>query len=284
MVTPTVGELYRQIETLLRHSGCDSPAFDAACLLEDIGNIGRNQLAARAQQPIAVPMFQRVWEAAQRRAAGEPLQYLLGTWDFLTLTLEVGKGVLIPRPETELLCEIAAEKLAVFSEPHVWDLCAGSGCVGLGIASLCPSATVTAVEYSDAALLYLQRNAARYPSLHVSVSRADVLHDASLYCGPVQAIVSNPPYIPTAELPSLQREVQHEPSLALDGGEDGLQFYRVIASEWTKQVVSGGFVAVEVGVGQAQAVSDLFCAAGLVRTEIHPDFSGISRVVCAYCP
>lgn len=284
MVTLICLELYRQIETLLRNSGCDSPSFDAACLLEDIGGIGRGRLAVCAQQPVSKSVFRCVWEAAQRRAAGEPLQYLLGTWDFLNLTLEVGEGVLIPRPETELLCETVAQKLAGISAPCVWDLCAGSGCVGLGIASLCPSATVTALEYSEAALPYLQRNTARYPSLHVTVARADVLHDALSWHGPVDAIVSNPPYIPTAELSSLQREVQHEPALALDGGEDGLRFYRVIATEWAHHLASGGFVAVEVGIGQAQAVRDLFCAAGLIRAEIHPDFSGIDRVVCAYRP
>ncbi len=278
----TVKSLRAELEQCLQAGGCDSPAFDACCLLEDIGGLGRGAVPASGDRVLSDEICRRLRLAAERRAAGEPLQYLLGTWDFLSLTLEVGEGVLIPRPETELLCQLAAARLSALpaANPLVLDLCAGSGCVGLGVASLCPSVTVTALEKSAEALAYLRRNAARYPHFSVTVREADVLCDAPRFPETVDAILSNPPYIPTAELPTLQREVQYEPKMALDGG-DGFVFYRAIVSQWVPRLRSGGFVAVEVGAGQAPDVCDLFRSAGLVNVTAYPDFAGILRVVCA---
>lgn len=278
---PKVKDLQREIEKRLQEGGCDSSSFDACCLLEDIGGLGRGCVPAMAEAELSDEVCRRLLRAADRRAAGEPLQYLLGTWDFLSLTLEVGEGVLIPRPETELLCEIAAERLKTLKQSHVLDLCAGSGCVGLGIASLCANAEVECLEKSEAAFTYLKRNIARYPDLTVTPHIADVLHDAARFGDELDAIVSNPPYIPVADLPALQREVQHEPSMALDGGEDGLVFYRTIATEWTPHLRSGGFVAVEIGIGQAEDVCRLFTEAELINIRVYPDFSEIDRVIYA---
>ena len=279
VITMTVSELCAEIEQRLAAGECDSPAFDACCLLEDLGGLGRGNVPRMGDTTLPADVCRRLLEAADRRAAGEPLQYLLGTWDFLDLTLEVGDGVLIPRPETELLCEVAADRLKLLPTPQVVDLCAGSGCVGLGITSLCPSVTVTALEKSPQALAYLRRNLARYPDRRVTAREADVL--AASFDGTVDAVVSNPPYIPSADLADLQREVKHEPSMALDGGEDGLVFYRVIADEWTKHLRRGGFVAVEIGIGQAEDVCRLFAEAGLINIQKFPDFSGIDRVIYA---
>ncbi len=275
----TVTELYNCIREQLEAGGCDSPAFDARCLLEDLGGVGRGGVDFCGAKVLSDEVRERVLTAAARRAQGEPLQYLLGTWDFLSLTLEVGEGVLIPRPETELLCEFAAERLQKTERPRVLDLCAGSGCVGLGLASLCPTAQVTAVEKSPQAAAYLRRNLARYPLLAVTLGMADVLTDHARFPEELDAILSNPPYIPAADLPDLQREVQHEPPMALDGGEDGLTFYRVIASEWTRHLRRGGFVAVEIGIGQETDVIRLFEEAGLSEVGALRDFADIPRVV-----
>lgn len=277
----TVTELCSIVEKRLEAGGCDSPAFDACCLLEDIGGLGRGAVTQRGNAVLSTETCERVLSAADRRAAGEPLQYLLGTWDFLSLTLEVGEGVLIPRPETELLCELAAGRLKTVSAPRVLDLCAGSGCVGLGIASLCPAVTVTAVEKSPDAFAYLKRNVSRYPQFSLTPVRADVLTDYAAFSELFNAIVSNPPYIPAADLPALQREVQHEPRMALDGGEDGLCFYRVIAEHWTKCLCPGGFVAVEIGIGQEADVMRLFQKAGLRDVGFLRDYADIPRVVYA---
>lgn len=276
----TVSQLYKEIEKRLSAGECDSPAFDAYCLLEDLGGLGRGNVPRMNDVVLPDDVCRRLLDATDRRAAGEPLQYLLGTWDFLDLTLAVGAGVLIPRPETELLCEVAADRLRPLPSSQVLDLCAGSGCVGLGIASLCPSVTVTALEKSPQAMAYLERNLAAYPRLHVTAREADVLRDAALFDGMVDAVVSNPPYIPSADLDGLQREVQREPSIALDGGEDGLVFYRTIARDWTPKIRRGGFVAVEIGIGQAEDVCRLFAEAGLINIHKFPDFSGIDRVIC----
>lgn len=275
----TVFDLQKRIESILEAGGCETPAFDAACLLEDIGELGRGQVPSSRSLLLSSEREEAVLKAANRRAAGEPLQYLLGTWDFLDLRLEVGEGVLIPRPETELLCQLAAEYLQALPHKNVYDLCAGSGCVGLGIASRCPSASVTAVELSEKAFSYLQRNIARYPAYQVTAALADVLTEYDHFEGPMDAIVSNPPYIPTADLDTLQREVQREPRMALDGAEDGYRFYRAIAEQWLPKLSPDGFVAVEVGIGQAQTVADLFRAHGMTQTTIYPDFAGIDRVV-----
>ncbi len=275
----TIFELQKQIETILEAGGCETPAFDAICLLEDIGKIGRGRVPCSSERSISPILEEAVLNAAKRRAAGEPLQYLLGTWDFLDLTLEVGEGVLIPRPETELLCQLVAENLKTSPHKHVYDLCAGSGCVGLGIASLCREASVTAVELSDKAFVYLQRNILRYPDLKMRAVQADILTEYDRFEGSVDAIVSNPPYIPTGDLDTLQREVQREPRMALDGDADGYRFYRAIAEQWLPKLSSDGFVAVEVGIGQTQMVADLFRQHGMKHTEVYADFAGIDRVV-----
>lgn len=263
----------------LADAGCEDAAFDARCLLEDFGGLPHGHAA----DDTTLTDEQRTVldNALSQRAAGRPLQYILGEWGFLSLTLKVGEGVLIPRPDTELLCEVAAAHLRGKAAPQVLDLCAGSGCVGLGVASLCPTAQVTAVELSDAALPYLQANVSRYPHCAVTVRQGDVLADFAAFDGPYDAILSNPPYIPTADLPSLQREVQHEPKMALDGAADGLTFYRAIAEHWCGKLAPDGFCAVEVGVGQAENVAALFAAQGLETTAIYPDLAGIPRVVLA---
>ena len=276
----TARAAYKHICQLLSDAGNESAAFDAWCMLEHVTGISRTALTV-ADHTLSAEHFAQLEEMAARRGAGYPLQYLLGEWDFLSLTLAVGEGVLIPRPDTELLCETAAELLPTGG--RVLDLCAGSGCVGLGIASLCEDVHVVAAELSDAAIVYLKRNCGRYPKLDVVPTKCDVLRDAERFCGafqPFDAIVSNPPYIPSGDLSDLSQEVQHEPVMALDGARDGLMFYRVIAGEWLALLNTGGFCAVEVGIGQAADVAAIFGAAGLQKIEIKTDLCGIERVVC----
>lgn len=261
----------------LKRAGCEDAAFDARCLLEDIGGVGRG--GALLNRALSERQEAALETALKEREAGRPLQYILGCWDFLSLTLAVGEGVLIPRPETELLCETAAGLLRDCAAPAVLDLCAGSGCVGLGVASLLPGAAVTAVELSEEALPYLRRNCAAYPACNVTVCRGDVLAGAPADAPLYDAILSNPPYIPSSDLPSLQREVRREPAMALDGAADGLLFYRAIAQSWLSCLKPGGFVAVEVGIGQAEAVAALFEAHGLEAVAIKQDLAGIDRVV-----
>lgn len=277
MTAMTRREWYTHAVYRLTDSGCEDAAFDARCLLEDLGGLARGH--APDVTPLTDEQTAALTRALDARAAGRPLQYILGEWDFLTLTLAVGEGVLIPRADTECLCEEAARRLAGVNSPRVLDLCAGSGCVGLGLASFCPSAQVTAVELSDDALPYLRENIARYPQYAVTVKKADVLQDADAFDGGFDAILSNPPYIPTADLAGLMREVRHEPRMALDGDADGLIFYRAIAEQWLPRLRDGGICAVEVGIGQAADVAAVFAAAGLIDIRIICDLGGVERVV-----
>lgn len=274
----TVKAAFQQIFAILVEGGCETPEFDALCLLEDIGGVGRGKVEMLASADLPQECYKAVLSAAKRRASGEPLQYLLGTWDFLNLTLEVGEGVLIPRPETELLCETVASKLSKTPSAKVLDLCAGTGCVGLGIASLCPHVTVTEVELSEKAFEYLLRNINRYPTFSVSAQKADVLADFDAIDGMFDAVVSNPPYIPDEDMETLQREVKHEPRVALAAG-DGYRFYRVIAEQWSKKLKAGGLLVVEVGIGQSKTVEEMFLKAGLKNVHSLCDFAGIPRVV-----
>ncbi len=281
----TVGEVKHRTEQLLKQNGCEDAEFEARCLLEDIGKVGRGKTLLAHDDRLSPDLADAVAEATNRRIQGEPLQYILGEWDFLSLTLHVGSGVLIPRPETELLCETVANHLKKRTKKatEILDLCAGSGCVGLGIASLVypQKPHIIAVELSDDALFYLRKNAKRYAQYSTDIVKGNVLADFACFNTPVDVIVSNPPYIKTGDLSRLQREVQYEPRMALDGDADGYRFYRAIADNWLQNLKEDGMVAVEVGIGQAQTVAELFQKVGFIHTDCIRDAFGIERVVAA---
>ena len=225
---------------------------------------------------------------AARRAAREPLQYIAGQWDFLDFTLAVGPGVLCPRADTEVVCETAVELLqgAGKPDPVVLDLCAGTGCLGLGIKRFVPGARVTCVERSPHALAYLRRNAdsALGPGA-VAVCEADILHDAARFAQePVDLIVSNPPYLTGAEMAGLMPETAREPAMALDGGADGLDFYRCLTGPWQAALRPGGWLVLEIGCHQRQVVLDLGVAGGWANAFARRDYGGNDRVVALQNP
>jgi len=213
----------------------------------------------------------------QRRINGEPLQYIIGEWDFYKYTFFCGEGVLIPRPETEELVQLCIDFINKNHITNVLDLCAGTGCIGLSIALDCPFAQVTLVEKYDEAFSYLEKNISRYGLKNVKAVRDDVLSPSSDY-GSYGLIVSNPPYIESREIAGLQQEVLREPVSALDGGEDGLIFYRAIRDRWYGILSSGGMLAFECGEKQTAAVAGLFCGCD---TECLNDIYGNPRMVTA---
>lgn len=276
----TLRSLYNEARRRLTAAGIDSPAFDAACLIELVFGVNRGDLLVRGQEKADAAGEEQFEALLRRRKAREPLQYLLGAWEFMDMSLKTGPGVLCPREETELLCQTAAGYLKD-TPCRGLDLCAGTGAVALGIARLCPKAEIQAVELSDQAAGYLRQNVETFGERRVQVVMGDVLSPefaARFADGSLDFIASNPPYIASGELPELQEEVQQEPSLALDGGEDGLVFYRAIAKLWAPKLRPGGVLAVEIGEEQAEAVSALFAEAGIAcRTE--QDFNGLDRVI-----
>jgi release factor glutamine methyltransferase len=222
----------------------------------------------------------RFTELIDRRAAGEPVQYLLGEWEFCGLPFFVGEGVLIPRPETEILAEYAVTLLKGQAQPVAVDLCAGTGCIGLTIACRVPSAHVYLVEKSPAAFAYLERNRNRPGMVNTTLLQGDILTDALPEIPQCDVLCVNPPYIPADEMPTLQREVLREPAMALDGGADGLDFYRAIAKRWAPRVKPGGVILPELGDGQYDAVRRIFADIGCAVSAI-PDNAGHLRVLVA---
>ena len=274
----TKQQAYLQAKKILQQADNESPAFDAVCLCQKVFDLDRTGLAIHGHEEATDAQAQQLAHLAQLRAGGEPLQYLLGTWPFLDLELSVGEGVLCPREETELLARTAAELLPQCAS--VLDLCAGSGAVGLGLKSLRPDLSVSCGEKFVGALHFLRKNCEKYASLQVQPLQLDAFcpEDAKS-CGKLGGFLCNPPYVEAEEIPDLQPELHFEPETALNGGADGLQFYRANARLWIPQVVPGGLCAVEIGESQAAAVSELFQNAGLVNVTVRKDFNGFDRVV-----
>ncbi len=224
---------------------------------------------------------QEVQSLAKRYLSGEPVAYLIGEWEFYGVPLDISEAVLIPRPDTEVLATRAIEMAQAYHEPRVLDLCAGSGCIGLALASQVADARVLLGELDDEAIKICRRNIRRNAmGGRVSVMRVDALDKPPRVIGEFDVIVSNPPYIPTADIDTLDASVRdHEPRLALDGGADGMDFYRAICEKWRDALRPNGKLLFEVGIGQADAVLRLMRAGGFGDVQIVKDLNGIPRVV-----
>lgn len=276
----TVNELYRQGAEMLDYAFVENAFFDARWLVEKALGINSTQFALKKDKQVSKKDEVEFLSLIRRRIAGEPLQYILGEWEFMGYPFLVGEGVLIPRPETELLADFAKDLLKDKKAPVIFDLCSGSGCIAISVAKLLPKAKVYAVEKSADALSYLKKNVKLNKAKNVEVISGDIADKRLLQGITPDLILSNPPYIKSDEIPTLQKEVQREPSMALDGGADGLDFYKILASDWLSRLPVGGVMAVECGEAQAEDVSQLFFLAGGVPDTIN-DLSGIQRVVTA---
>lgn len=276
----TAEQVLRTAAEKLRAAQIENASFDASCLVENITGLSRTKIML-CDDDIADEQAELVERAVLRRISGEPLQYILGEWDFFGRTFEVGEGVLVPRPETELLVELALEKLRNVRYPVVFDLCAGSGCVGLTIAAERPDAHVWLFEKYDEAFHYLKRNIKKLGLTNVQA----VQHDITLGCDDKisetpDLIVSNPPYLRTDELEGVPAEVMHEPVTALDGGADGTDFYRIIASRWLPNVNKHGGIIFECDPSQTLKIADMLMPYAM-RVKIVTDIFGLQRAVYA---
>ena len=275
-------ELYLLARQRLGQAGVDSPGVDAALLAEKFLGLDRRGLALHGEEEAASPQEEAFLTALRDREARRPLQYILGSWEFLGMDLSLGEGVLVPREDTIVLVETLASRLKGTPAPCGLDLCAGTGAVALGLLTMVPDCSARCVEVSPQALPYLEENLGRYGQGRVTAFAGDVLSRetaAAFAPGSLDFLCSNPPYIATGELSSLQPEVQREPALALDGGPDGLVFYRSITQLWLPLVRSGGLVAVEIGETQGSQVAELFVRAGLRDVTVTKDWAGLDRVV-----
>ena len=289
----------RRAKDALAAAGCPDPEFDARELLRLVLDADPRL----AEAPLTAQQAGRFAALCQKRRERVPLQYLAGRWPFLDFTLAVGPGVLIPRADSETVCLAAAECLRGIKAPAVLDLCAGSGALALGIKRLVPDAGVTALEKSPEALCYLTQNAAAAlagaaqgaagPGFSeeqppkaapdgpaVTVAQGDVFdYQNTLAPASLDLILSNPPYLTGEEMLRLQPELCYEPAMALDGGPDGLRFYRQIASAYRFALRRGGALVLEVGWQQAGAVAALLAQNGWQDIETRRDLGGNPRVV-----
>lgn len=263
----------------LHNAGVPDADFDATELFLHVSGWDRANWLLHRNEP-APPRAEREYAALiQRRAAGEPLQYILGKQPFFDREFSVGPGVLIPRPETEELTQLCVEKLRERGKATVYDLCAGSGCIGMTVALACPGTDVYLFERSEGALRYLRKNNPPEAGNRLHVIVHDIFEDRPADLPAPDCIVSNPPYIPAAELPGLQREVREEPAMALDGGADGLDFYRRIAGYWLGLLKPDGFAAFECGEDQAQAVAAML-PQGFNSRILNDSFGAARFVFC----
>ena len=290
---PTAGKhsyraLLRQGERLLRRrvgaDPCEDAATDAFLLLEQATGLTRTDYPLKKDDCYTPAERAAYLALLRRRSDGEPVQYILGEWDFMGLNFKVGPGVLIPRPETEQLAETAIAFLQGRQKPRVLELCGGSGCIAVAVAKALPNAEITTVEMSLQAMGYLQENIARNGAGNVTAVQGDALCPPPEVAGRYDAILSNPPYIARRELPTLQKEVQREPAMALDGGCDGLDFYRGFNGIYPQMLAPGGLLLYEVGEEQGEAVAALLRQAGLERVAVVPDIYGLARNVLGYAP
>ena len=274
----TLGQLYRKGRSRLAMMQNESPSFDALCLFQFCFGLDRAGLAIHGGENVRESDAGRFLELIRRRSEGEPLQYLLGEWTFMGLPFFVGEGVLIPREETELLVTESVQFTKTLSSPLVLELCAGSGAVCVSLQKQASHAQVAAVELSDKAISYLEKNIRRHHAT-VSVIKTDVLQPPPKGIKQQHVLLANPPYVTTEEMKGLSREVKREPEMALWGGDDGLTFYRAILSYWLPLLLPGGLLAVECGKGQAKRIADMMEQAGLTQIQIKSDFNGINRLV-----
>ena len=285
----TVLEVIRRSSEFLARKGVESPRLQVELLLEKTLGMPRLKLYLNHELVLMEAQLAVMRELVARRGAREPLQHLTGATSFCGFEIAVGPEVLVPRPETELLAELAWQHLqdrvsrapAGFA-PRVLDFGTGSGCLAIAIAGKCPSAVVDALDCSEAALARARENAAKN-----QVAERVALHAgdgfAALPPGRLfDLIVSNPPYIPTAEIEGLQPEVRdHDPRQALDGGPDGLDFYRRLAREAAEFLAAEGRLMMEIGDGQEAGVARLLEEADWEVESVRRDDAGRPRIVIA---
>lgn len=273
----TPRDLIREAAVLFRHAGVPDPEYDSALLLSHL--CGRPPLMLRLDTDTALDdgTISRFRALCGRRLKREPLQYILGEASFCGFPFYVDPRVLIPRPETELLCEWALELIPSGRKTDILDLCCGSGCIGISLKLSRPAASVCLSDISADALDVAARNAARL-NADVAICRSDLFSD--LPVSGFDIIVSNPPYIPSPDCASLQAEVMKEPLSALDGGDDGLCFYRRICSEAPRHLKPGGFLLMELGDSQADRVRSLMDKSGFVSVTVRKDYQSLERMIC----
>ena len=278
----TYNNLYLDTRQRLREAGVEGAQLEARELLCYAAGKSREQFYRDMALYAPDPVEEKLAALVERRLAGEPVAYLIGEWEFYGLTLDVTPDVLIPRMDTEVLAERAILLARAAGEgARVLDLCAGSGCVGLAVAANVPTCRVVLADVSEAALKVCKQNVRRHElNARVTCVQADALQKPDAALWDFDVIACNPPYIPSGDIAGLDVSVRdYEPRSALDGGADGLDFYRAITANWGSALRLGGSLLFEVGIGQAMDVGALLERSGFEDIQSTQDTQGIPRVV-----
>ena len=274
-------DLYLKLRGILSEAGIEAPELEARLLIEGVTGMNRASQIANSNSEISGEIQEKLISMAQKRAEHLPLQYILGKWSFMGFEFKVGEGVLIPRDDTEVLVGLCLDYLKASDGKTALDLCAGSGAVSVALDKLA-NADVTAVELSDKAYNFLLEN---IKDTNIKPHKGDIFKCyGDFEEKSFDLIASNPPYIKTDEIETLQTEVGYEPKTALDGGADGLDFYRAIARRWTPLLKSGGAMAFELGEGQAEYVGGLMADHGYINIKTAKDLGGTDRAIIGILP
>ena len=274
-------DLYLKLRGILSEAEIEAPELEARLLIEGVTGMNRASQIANSNSEISGEIQEKLISMAQKRAEHLPLQYILGKWNFMGFEFKVGEGVLIPRDDTEVLVGLCLDYLKNSNGKTALDLCAGSGAISVALDKLA-NADVTAVELSDKAYNFLLEN---IKGTNIKPHKGDIFECyRDFEAKSFDLIASNPPYIKTAEIEALQTEVGYEPKTALDGGADGLDFYRAIARRWTPLLKSGGAMAFELGEGQAEYVGGLMADHGYINIKTAKDLGGTDRAIIGILP
>ena len=261
--------------------GVENAAFDSAELMGKALRLDcrSGEFKQALEMQAESETKERLTQLVERRLGGEPLQYIIGEWEFYGLPFFVGEGVLIPRQDTETLVELAIDGFKGRKKLRVADLCAGTGCIGLALEKHLDIGELTLVEKSEEAVKYLEKNLVRNSS-GGKIVKGDVLEEETAEAlGEADLIVCNPPYLTAQDMAQLQKEVSFEPESALFGGEDGLDFYRAIVRIWKRALADGGEMYFEIGASQEDEVMEMLIQHGFTRVRCKKDPCGIVRVV-----
>ena len=282
----TYNDLYLSTRKTLRLAGVVSHDLEARLIVSYASGKTREELLTCSRVFLTnSKILNNVDEIIKRRLNGEPIAYIVGEWEFFGLPIAVNESVMIPRTDTEILTEQAINLLKNRPTPtRVLDLCAGSGCIGLAIAANIPGCRVVLADISERALSICRTNMLRNRlTRNVTALEVDVMENPPALLGIFDIIVCNPPYIPRSDISLLDVSVRdYEPLEALDGGPDGLYFFRAITSNWTCLLKDNGIMLFECGIGQAKDVKDIMEEAGFNNISIYHDRQGIERVVSGH--
>ena len=280
-MTKTINDVYMQLYKRFRDADDPQPSLAARELTAYACRVDKDKTAEWGHTYLDDATVDYAHLLCDRCLYGEPLAYILGEWDFYGLTFQVDKSVLIPRADTERLCELVIGRARDKVSPRILDLCCGSGCIGIAAAHEVEDARVTAVDFLDGALRVTRENARRLGVQARFVAlKADVLEDPPGGMGEYDILVSNPPYVTRQEMQELDRSVsEFEPHEALYGGPDGLDFYRAICAKWSSLLVPGGMALFECGWQQAADVAAIMEETHYTGVGITEDLSGVPRIV-----